>query len=245
MSSDSRGHTRYQDVAYVLHSRAYQNSSLIVDAFTREHGRIGLVAKGVKRPSSKMYGMIQPLQCLFISWGGRSELKTLYTAENESNKMPVLSGERLYLGLYVNELLIRLLHNDEAHSRLFDYYQHCLQNLAAAADIEPTLRYFEIQMLEELGYGLNFQYDYQTETEIEPGVIYAYLPERGFMRREQAHGDDLLVHGQTILSLSTRQLKGEQEKKEAKLLLRSIIEQHLEGRPLKTRELFQEKQRFQ
>lgn len=242
MNNDARSQGRYQDVAYVLHGRAYQNTSMLVDLFTREHGRIGLVAKGVKRPSSKMFGALQPLQGLFVSWGGRSELKTLYSAEIEPHISTTLAGDRLYMGLYINELLIRLLHNEEAHIRLFDVYQQCLQTLASEADCEPALRYFEVQLLEELGYGVNFVYDYQTETEIQADESYTYVPERGFAQRTRQQGDELIIQGQTIKSLAEHQLSGVQQKKEAKLLLRTIIEYHLEGRPLKTRELFQQKQ---
>lgn len=241
MNNDSRHQTRFQDVAYILHSRAYQNTSLIADVFTREHGRIGLVAKGVKRPASKMFGVIQPWQRLFVSWGGRSELKTLYSAEIEPRNTTALTGERIYLGLYINELLLRLLHLDEAHAQIFDYYQACLRELASVADTEPSLRYFEIQLLEELGYGVNFLYDYQTEAHIQPDSVYAFVPDRGFILREYHHEDALLIHGQTIISLSNRQLDTVEQKKEAKILLRSIIEHHLEGRPLKSRELFQQK----
>ena len=227
----------------MLHGRAYQNTSMLVDLFTREHGRIGLVAKGVKRPNSKMFGALQPLHRLFVGWGGRSELKTLYSAEIESHASTALAGDRLFMGFYVNELLIRLLHNEEAHIRLFDVYQQCLQTLASEADCEPALRYFEMQLLEELGYGVNFEYDYQTESEIQAGESYTYVPERGFTRPTLLQGDELIIQGQTIKSLSEYQLTDAQQKKEAKLLLRTIIEYHLEGRPLKTRELFQQKQR--
>lgn len=244
MNNDAQANGRFQDVAYVLHGRPYQNTSMLVDVFTREHGRLGLVAKGVKRPASKMYGVMQPLQRLFLSWGGRSELKTLYSAEIESNKTPALSGERIYMGLYINELLIRLLHKDEAHRQMFDVYQQCLLQLANEADCEPALRYFEVQLLEELGYGVNFSTDYLTDSDIQVELQYRYVPERGFTQRTHQQVDELVVQGGTIKSLAQRQLVGVQAKKEAKLLLRSIIEYHLEGRPLKTRELFQQKQRF-
>jgi DNA repair protein RecO (recombination protein O) len=243
MNNDARSQGRYQDVAYVLHGRAYQNSSMLVDLFTRAHGRIGLVAKGVKRPSSKMFGALQPLQRLFVSWGGRNELKTLFSAEIESHTSTALAGDRLFMGFYINELLIRLLHNEEAHIRLFDIYQQCLLTLASEADCEPALRYFEVQLLEELGYGVNFVYDYQTEREIQADESYIYVPERGFTQRTHQQVDELVIQGQTIKSLSAHQLTDAQQKKEAKLLLRTIIEYHLEGRPLKTRELFQQKQR--
>ena len=243
MNNDARSQGRNQDVAYVLHGRAYQNTSMLLDLFTREHGRLGLVAKGVKRPASKMFGVLQPLQRLFVSWGGRNELKTLYSAEIEPHKSKDLSGDRIYMGFYVNELLIRLLHNDEAHTQLFDAYQQCLTALAEVNDCEPALRYFEMQLLEELGYGVNLLYDYHTETPIEPGLQYTYVPERGFTRLIHRQADELIIQGHTLTALSERLLADAQQKKEAKLLLRTIIEYHLEGRPLKTRELFQQKQR--
>jgi DNA repair protein RecO (recombination protein O) len=138
--------------------------------------------------------------------------------------------------------LTRLLHNEEAHAQLFDIYQHCLHTLAYENDCEPALRYFEVQLLEELGYGINLLYDYQNEIEIQPDASYTYVAERGFARQTHQQGDELIVQGRTLKSLSNHELTDVQQKKEAKLLLRTIIEYHLEGRPLKTRELFQQKQ---
>ena len=229
----------------MLHGRAYQNTSMIVDVFTRSYGRLSLLAKGAKRPGSAMYGTLLPLQCLFLSWGGRSELKTLYSAEIESKGQPMLDGDHIYLGMYLNELLVRLLHKEEAHAQMFDYYQHCLQQLAQESDDEIVLRYFELQLLEELGYAVNLETACDTSSEIESNNMYSYIPERGFVSQQVHHGDELLVQGQTIQALSERNLTGDQQKKEAKLLLRSIIEYHLDGLPLKTRELFQQKKRFQ
>lgn len=229
----------------MLHGRAYQNTSMIVDVFTRSYGRLSLLAKGAKRPGSAMYGTLLPLQCLFLSWGGRSELKTLYSAEIESKGQPMLDGDHIYLGMYLNELLVRLLHKEEAHAQMFDYYQHCLQQLSQDSDNEIVLRYFELQLLEELGYAVNLQTTCDTDNDIEVNAVYAYLPERGFICQDRHQGDELLVQGQTIQALAGRNLSGDQQKKEAKLLLRSIIEYHLDGSPLKTRELFQQKKRFQ
>ncbi len=227
------------DNAYVLHGRAYRNTSMIVDMFTQQHGRIGLVARGAKRPNSDLYSILQPFRSLFISWGGRGELKTLYSAESlRDTKLPELHGEQLFLGFYVNELMARLLHHDEAHSDLYMNYQYCLQRLAQGGDNEASLRNFELALLDELGYGVNLRHDYQSDEEVIADKVYVFHPERGVTQVHTADVTDVCVHGDTLLALSEQQLKGDRQRNQAKLLLRAIIEYHLDGRPLKTRELF-------
>lgn len=244
MNNSPTAQSRFQDVAYVLHGRAYQNTSMIVDVFTREYGRLSLLAKGAKRPASALYGVLQPFQPLFVSWGGRSELKTLYSAETGNRAGSNLNGDQIYLGMYLNELLFRLLHKEEAHAQIFDDYQHCLELLTDKADEEVVLRFFELHLLEELGYAVNLETEYATGMAIAAEKSYAYVPEHGFIYRETLHNDEIVIHGQTILALSQQKSLDGQQKKEAKLLLRSIIEYHLDGQPLKTRELFYQKTRF-
>jgi DNA repair protein RecO (recombination protein O) len=245
MSSSSSSHTRFQDIAYVLHTRPYQNTSVIVEVFSRSYGRLSLLAKGAKRPASPMYGVLQPLQPLFLSWGGRSELKTLYSAELDSRFITGLAGDYIYLGMYLNELLVRLLHKEEAHADIFDYYRHALVSFEQGEDDEIALRYFELQLLDDLGYAVDLETDSESGLPISSEHKYRYVPERGFVRTDHDEHEETRVHGSTIHALASKTLSGDEQKREAKLLMRGIIEYHLDGQPLKTRELFQQRKRFQ
>ena len=235
--------SQQQDKAYVLHTRAYKNTSLIVDVMTREHGRMTLVAKGAKRLKSPFQGLLQPFIPLFVAWGGRNEMNTLYKAEAipGPNKF---AGELIYTGFYINELIIYLLHKHEAHISLFDRYQNCLDNLQQGQDTELTLRYFELALLSELGYGVSLEYDLQTGAPVLPGNMYEYNMEMGVTTVSGDGATSLCVSGDTLLALAASNVHTDKQKSEAKKLLRSILEYHLEGRPLKTRELFMNKKKI-
>lgn len=232
-----------QDKAYVLHSRAYQNSSLIVEVITHQHGRMTLVAKGAKRSGSPYQGMLQPFIPLFMSWGGRSEMKTLFKAESISNPVK-LEGDLIYTGFYINELIMYLLHKHEEHIALFERYHECLLNLECGSDTELVLRYFELDLLEELGYGLSLEQELQTDEAVSPEKLYNYNMELGIVPFTGDAPTSITVPGDSLLALASRNIKTDKQKSDAKRLLRSILEFHLEGRPLKTRELFVQKKKF-
>ncbi|HTE14448.1 MAG TPA: DNA repair protein RecO, partial [Burkholderiales bacterium] len=138
---------------YVLHSYPYQETSLIVEVFTREFGRVGMVAKGAKRPHSPLRSVLMPFHALTLDWSGRSDLKTLRTAEWRG-AFRLLSGRALICGFYLNELLLKLLHRDDPHDALFGAYEQTLQALLNGADHALVLRCFEKRLLSELGYAL-------------------------------------------------------------------------------------------
>ena len=232
-----------QDNAYILHTRAYQNTSLIVEVMAREHGRMTLVAKGAKRLKSPFQGVLQPFTPLFIAWGGRSDMKTLHTAEMISGAN-TFSGDLIYTGFYINELITYLLHKHEAHTALFDCYQDCLDKLQQGQDTELTLRYFELALLGELGYGVSLEHDLHTGEPVSADSLYAYNMEMGVTAVPGDGGSSLCVSGDTLLALAAENISTDKQKAEAKKLLRSILEYHLEGRPLKTRELFMNKKKL-
>lgn len=241
MSSEShKGNP--QDRAYVLHSRPFKNSSLILEVFTEQHGRLDLVAKGARRSESTYQGLLQPFSPLFIVWGGRSELKTLYKAEALSLTQ-FMKGERLFAAFYVNELLMYLLHKHEAHPDLFTRYSQCLQQIAGQDDLEICLRYFELDMLNELGYGPVLDYAHDNDEPVQATGQYHYHLERGVSIANFADPNILQITGSTLLALAQRQLASERDKLEAKKLLRYILDAQLDGRPLKTRELYLNKSR--
>jgi len=185
--------------AYVLHRYDWSESSLILEALTRHHGRIALVAKGAKRPSSSFRPVLLPLQPLQLGYGGDAEIRTLKSAEwMGGHVMP--TGEALLSGYYLNELLIRLLARDDAHPQLFDAYAGAVQVLAAApegsaqASVQASaLRAFELLLLREVG--LLPALDVQTSTlaPLQDAVPYALLAEAGL--REAGEGEPALAGG--------------------------------------------------
>jgi DNA repair protein RecO (recombination protein O) len=229
----------FQDQAYVLHSRAYRNTSLIVDVLTREYGRLSLVAKGAKRGSAPLAGRLQPYLPLFLEWGGQGELQTLYKAEADSRSYQSLSGDALYHGFYLNELLLRLLHRHDPHPALFDDYAQCLHDLVRAEHKDISLRYFELHLLESLGYAMNLTLDVHTETDIEPHLDYYYVIEQGPVRVSGQTHETVCVSGETLFALAEHSLASDKQRHEARLLLRSVLNHYLGERPLKTRELMQ------
>ena len=124
---------------FVLHSYPFRETSLIVEAFTRDHGRVALVARGARRPRSSLRGVLSPFQPLLLSWSGRSELRTLVRAESQNGHL-ALAGETLMCGFYLNELLLKLLPRDDPHERLYDAYQHTLAGLAATTSASSIMK---------------------------------------------------------------------------------------------------------
>ncbi|MEM8661478.1 MAG: DNA repair protein RecO [Pseudomonadota bacterium] len=155
--------------SYVLHSRAYRDTSLLVEVFTAEHGRIGLVARGARRKSrnGSPAALLQPFAPMLLGFTGRGELKTL-TATETAGRPQILVGERLYSGLYLNELLVRLLHRHDAHPKLFAAYGDALNGLASSGEIDGVLRQFELILISELGYGFELDVDGQTGAAVTP-----------------------------------------------------------------------------
>ena len=233
------GAHHFQDQAYVLHSRAYRNTSLIIDVLTRHHGRLSMVAKGAKRGNSPLAQKLQPYLPLFIEWAGQSELMTLYKAEADTRSHQSLTGDALYHGFYLNELLIRLLHRHDAHPELFDHYAQCLYDLVHSENKDVPLRYFELQLLETLGYAMNLLQDVRSNAPVSRDHAYHYLIEQGPVQINGQTDDGLRVSGETLLALSEHRLVLDRHRNEAKLLMRAVLEHYLGERPLKARELMQ------
>jgi len=217
--------------AFLLHRRTYQGNSLLLDFLTRDHGKIRLVARGIRKNKTP----IQMFQCLKISFKGRGGLKAL--ANTESNDLPRrLLGNNLVLAMYANELLSRLLPEAEAHPRVFFSYQKFVEGISQTTDSEQqlTLRLFENQLLEELGYGLDFRYDYSGEP-ISSTMNYHFAEQEGFFR----HADGK-IPGEILLKFAadTTQNFSTKELKTAKGLNRQRLRALLGDKPLKSRELF-------
>lgn len=224
--------------AYVLHSRPYRDTSLLVDVLTRDFGRIGLIARGQRQPRQKNRRPLQPFVPLLLSWQGRGELKTLTSAENRAAGV-FLTGHYLYSGLYANELLMRLLPQGDAHPDIFSIYQHLLAQLAAGSELEAALRNFEFALLDQLGYGLEFAVEATTGEPVQPDQVYGYTAELGFVAL--APNDPRAAAGfmgEDLLAMAAGDYSLPQTRRSAKRLSRQVLEIHLGGRPLKSRELF-------
>ena len=176
-----------EEPAFVLHRYDWSESSLILEVFTRHHGRIALMAKGVKRPTSQFRPVLLPLQPLQLSWGGDAEVRTLRAAQWQGGHvMP--TGEALLSGSYLNELLMRLLARDDPHASLYDHYALAVQLLAERADAQQlVLRAFELLLLRDIGLLPDLAHDGSSLADVQDGVAYVLVAESGLRR---AHDDD-------------------------------------------------------
>jgi DNA repair protein RecO (recombination protein O) len=222
---------------FVLHHRPYRDTSLLLDVFTSEHGRVGLVARGARRASSPLRGTLQPFAPLLLSWSGRGELCTLTGAERGAVG-PVPAGRALLCGLYVNELVMRFTHRNEPHRVLFAHYAATLAELGGSMDEQQVLRRFEKTLLEEVGFGLILDHDVERGEPVTADLSYAYVPERGPVRCTSPMDGVPIVRGATLIALDTGTGLEAGQSHEAKRLMRAVIEHHLAGRPLVSRTLF-------
>ena len=222
---------------FILHSRSYLESSLILDIFSREHGRLHLIAKGAKREKSPFSGLLQPYQRLLMSWRGKSELMTLIDVEADIEAYE-LSDARTIAGFYINELLVRLLHQHEPHPELFDFYNKAIFDLSAAKPVDVILRIFEKGLLKSLGYGLVLDHDVDLGLAIEAGKKYYYLIDSGPMSETPATGDYIEITGNSLLALEQGSLQNKTELEESKRLMRFILQSHLGTKPLASRALY-------
>lgn len=216
-----------QTAAYVLHSRPYRETSLLVDLFSLEHGRVRAVARGARRAGSRRRHQLQPFQPLQVSWQGRHELRNLVASEPVAVTPPP-QGKALLCALYVNELLQRLLEPHDPMPRLYLYYTYLLSALQQSAEIEGALRTFERQLLEDLGYGIDF-------ASVSPGGGYRYDPEQGLVRALSAQAD---YAGDILLAIAAGDYQQPDVRSSAKRLMRQALTPLLGDRPLKSRELF-------
>lgn len=226
-----------QEPAFILHHHNYGETSLLLEVLTRAHGRLGLIAKGARRPRSPLRATLIPFQPLSVAFSGRGDLPTLSSAEPSTTEPP-LTGSTLFCGLYLNELLLRLLHRHDPHERLFDHYTSALQQLAAGMDSEPVLRIFEKRLLEEIGYGIVLDHDVSDGSPLQADRGYRYLPERGPVAVGQPQEDGIAIQGKSLLALAAERLEEESVRRDAKRLMRALLARLLGSRPLTSRELF-------
>lgn len=226
---------------FVLHSWPFRETSLIVEVFTRHHGRMALIARGARRPRSALRGQTQPFTPLLLSWFGKSEVRTLHGAEWQGG-IPPLTGLALICGFYLNELLLKLLARDDPHEALFDYYRATLAELGQSGrqDLERILRRFEKHLLSEIGYAATFHEEAGSARPVREVGRYVFVPERGPYAHTEAGVSGIVVSGQTLLDLDQDRLDSPVTRAEAKVLMRALINHHLGGKPLYTRQMLRE-----
>lgn len=222
----------------VLHSTAWRETSLIVEAFTRDFGRIALVARGAKRPTSQFRGMLAPFCPVALSWSGRNDIRNLVRAEWVGG-LPPLRGDALLAAFYASELLVRLLARGDPHVQLFGNYLGALQALAEGPPHAPILRGFELDLLREIGYAVPLDSCIDGRP-IDADARYVFDAGAGARRLETDRGDNILVAGRTLLALAQRDFRDAEVASESKALLRRLIRYHLDDKPLNTRRILQD-----
>ena len=225
--------------AFVLHSRPYRDTSALLDVLTHDYGRVALVARGARSAKSRWKALLQPFSPILLSWSGQGDLVRLTAAEANGTAL-VLPSQRWLSGLYVNELLIRLLARFDPHPGLFQTYQEVLTQLCNATQQEPALRIFEKRLLQTLGYGLILDRASDNGQPIIAEQRYRYVIDKGpVATAKTTPGEGVLISGTSLLALHAEQWDTDNTVilRELKRLNRFAIDTQLEGKPLKTRQL--------
>jgi DNA repair protein RecO (recombination protein O) len=249
------------DRGYVLHTYPYRETSLILQVWTEHHGRLGLVAKGARRPKSASRALLVPFQPLVLSWFGRGELKTLKSAEPAGAAWP-LGGQSLFSGFYLNELLLKLTHRDDPHEALFVAYDEAVSALREVArsrhvhqaaepgapprDLEPILRRFELSLLREVGYALELSREASGHA-IAADRDYWYVVEKGPIAAEhgvETPANAIRLRGLTLIDLERGRFEDPATVAQSKQLMRLLINHSLGGQELATRSIVRDLQRW-
>lgn len=242
-----RAALRIQDQpAFVLHAQPWRETSLIVDLLTRDHGRIGCIAKGAKRPGSALRGTLMGFQPLQVTFSGRHELRTL-SAAHWLGGLPAPQGNALLCAFYMNELLVRLLARDDPHPGLFQAYSEALTALGLGHGLEATLRRFEWRLLQDIGYGMELQRDVEQQPVLAQ-ARYGVLPGRGLIINDSVglHAGDTATgfQGQSLLDMAEGRYDDARTLADAKRLTRSLLARLLDGQELRTRQILLDLQRL-
>jgi len=231
-----------QQHSVVLHSYHYQNSSLIVNFFLKNHGKVSAIAKGVntKKSGGNHSVLLQPFQSTIVSLTGKQELLILKNIEATDIHWQ-LSGKALYCAYYINELLLRLLPSYSDCSDIFILYNKVMTILASGLEyFEAPLRFFELKLLEFLGYGLNLEFDCESDASINRDKNYYYVLYSGASENKPMASQYLVISGQSLLDLAHNQLSNPQSLQQSKQLLKWALAEHLGHQPLKSREIFKQ-----
>lgn len=223
--------------AFILHRRDYRESSRILSCFTREYGRVDMICKGCRK-SGKARKVLEPFRLYNLSWVGKTDLKTLVHADEVKVLNVQRHANQLYSGLYLNELLNGLIRGAEAETAVFDLYESTLGNLVedAGSSIQHVLRYFELNMLSYMGYGVSLTVEHDGITPIHQDTHYGFQPEHGFFKTTDK--EKFLARGDSIIALNAGQLTSTRHEREAKNLTRLLISYYLPNTRIQSRKLF-------
>lgn len=221
---------------YVLHSRPYGDTSVILNCFTEHYGKIALIAKGVRNRKVKQRLYVQPFTPLLISWQGKSGLKTLVNVEVKG-ALRHLNDKRLYSAFYLNELLMRLLPDNDDHPEVFADYIQALEQLYGSCELEAVLRQFEFSLIQGLGYGVDFHYCIDG-SEISTTGRYGYVHEAGFV--EAPSSQEGAYSGAELQAIVQGDYADASVRRAAKHLARTMLRPLLGSRPLSSRKLFKD-----
>ena len=230
--------------AFVLHHYPFRETSLVIETFTRDFGRVALMARGARRPKSALRGVLLAFQPLLIGWSGKSELRTLHKAEWQGGYLP-LKGLSLICGFYLNELLLKLLPRDDPHDRLFATYQETLAALAGDGSHAEILRRFEKSLLRELGYALTLDLDVDSGQPVAAERRYVYIIERGPVACNGAtQRNEVELSGQTLIDMQSDVYTSNVTQQQSKILMRMLINHYLGNQVLHTRSLLRDLQQL-
>ena len=229
--------------SFLLHQMPYSETSQIVRIFSQKFGRVDLIAKGSKRPKSKFRSYLQPFLPLQLSWSGKSQLKTLRHAEIHGQYLASIQGKYLLSAYYLNELILSFLRMEDPYPNLFAVYASTLHDFSELKPIEPSLRQFEILMLSEIGYAINFSTEAHSQKPIETDMEYVFFVEQGFVSKRDHNSDSLLIKGYTIQAINEGDFSDQETLICAKKILRLSIHYHLDGKELKSKKVFREIER--
>ena len=224
--------------SYLMHQIPYSETSQIVRIFSQKFGRVDLIAKGSKRPKSKFRSYLQPFLPLQLSWSGKSQLKTLRQAEIHGQYLVRIQGKYLLSAYYLNELILSFLRMEDPYPNLFALYASTLHDFSESKPIEPSLRQFEILMLSEIGYAINFKSEAHSQKPIETDLDYFFIIEQGFISKPNHNSDSLRVKGQVIKAINEGDFSNQETLISAKKILRLSIHHHLDGKELKSKKVF-------
>ena len=220
------------DNCFLLHQRSYGETSIIADVFTQKSGKISFIAKGAKKPKSKLYGYLVPFQNLKITYSGRSELKTLTSIDRDLASNSNTFSKVSYSLLYINELLMKLLPKDAKHEELFVLYDEFLKKINKNNNLEISLRHFELDLLDMLGYGFDYDSEIDSNEPIEAELSYVFVSQRGFRKSNSSS-----FKGNDILNIKKRKLE-DVPLKYLKEITTKAIGICLEGKDLTSRKIF-------
>ncbi|MEM7763254.1 MAG: DNA repair protein RecO [Pseudomonadota bacterium] len=227
---------------WVLHRRDFRDSSQIIEVFSRDYGRLAMVARGVKRPKSRYRGLLQPFCGLNLSWVAGRELATMSDAEAGAVKMPALLGDALMCGFYLNELVLKLTHRFDPHPELFVLYAEAIRRLSGHQNLAAILREFEWHFLREIGFGIDLSGEAESGRPLRPEQRYCVAVDQGVIATGIDDDRDTYA-GETLLAIDRFDWQQPATLAAAKRILGQAIDRQLDGKTLHSRRIVREMRR--